>query len=156
MYKIIFLDVDGVICLYPEWQKSWIGNRNDELDRQCCIRLKEILDKTNAKIVLSSSWRLDQQHIDDLIYKLTPYNITKDYFIGYTPILYCSLSKLSPGNQRWREIEKYILDNNIIKYIILDDFNITKTPKDNFVRTKMHTGITELLKDVCINKLMKG
>jgi hypothetical protein len=75
--KIIFLDNDGVICLSNNWgtrhkkQKKW-GNRKlsmtsreipveyrfDNFDRKAVKILNEILETTDAEIVVSSDWRL--------------------------------------------------------------------------------------------------
>lgn len=64
--KIIFLDVDGVLnsqSYYIEWMsrnRSRVGVDDDsekEIDESCVKNLKEIVDKTGAVIVLSSTWR---------------------------------------------------------------------------------------------------
>jgi len=47
--KIIFLDVDGVINIIPD--------RFLHFNENCLNNLQEIIDKTGAKIVVSSSWR---------------------------------------------------------------------------------------------------
>lgn len=53
MYKIIFLDIDGVLNVYchnrDEYGCTFHKNLEDNL--------KLIIDNTNAKIVISSSWR---------------------------------------------------------------------------------------------------
>lgn len=46
-HKIIFLDVDGVINIPPYMT----------FDQECLSNLKVLLEKTEAKIVISSSWR---------------------------------------------------------------------------------------------------
>ena len=53
MQKIIFLDIDGVLAT-PEYLKDgeWALNPVKQ------NILKSIIDETDAKIVLSSSWRL--------------------------------------------------------------------------------------------------
>lgn len=54
--KVIFLDIDGVL--------NCAKTRNPRrfpyvLDRRLLRRLTRLLDRTGAKVVLSSSWRLD-------------------------------------------------------------------------------------------------
>lgn len=50
MQKIIFLDFDGVI--------TTMASRY-ALDRYKCDLLQQVIDRTGAKIVVSSSWRED-------------------------------------------------------------------------------------------------
>ncbi len=75
--KVIFLDNDGVICLANNWgsrlkkQKKWGGKklsmsngeipleyRFDNFDQKAVKVLNEILEETDAEIVVSSDWRL--------------------------------------------------------------------------------------------------
>ena len=51
--KILFLDVDGVLNKLG----SFI-----ELNKTLILRLKKIIHETQCKIVLSSDWRLSQNH----------------------------------------------------------------------------------------------
>ena len=53
MRKIIFLDVDGVLN-----NENWIKETKTDLIPEKIELLKEIVEKTGAKIVLSSSWRV--------------------------------------------------------------------------------------------------
>lgn len=60
--KIIFLDIDGVLN-----SKDWFEKNKDikgyrEINPKKVEFLKEIVDKTNAKIVLSSTWRNIPEH----------------------------------------------------------------------------------------------
>lgn len=74
--KVIFLDNDGVICLANTWgsrhkkQKEWGGMklsmrgreipleyRFDNFDQKAVKVLNEILEQTDAEIVVSSDWR---------------------------------------------------------------------------------------------------
>ena len=61
--KVIFLDIDGVlnteqtfIDIHNEWKVT--GNRRIEIDEFRVQFLKRIVEETNAKIVLSSSWKI--------------------------------------------------------------------------------------------------
>lgn len=49
MKKIIFLDIDGVLCF-----------TGGEISPIHVRRLKKIIDETGARIILSSAWRLDE------------------------------------------------------------------------------------------------
>ena len=53
--KVIFLDFDGV--LNSEKYIRTCGHYGVIIDPSRMVMLKEIIDKTDAKIVLSTSWR---------------------------------------------------------------------------------------------------
>ena len=73
--KVIFLDHDGVICLSNNWggrmkkQKKYgrklsqgvlempVDVRFDDFDKKAIDTLNEILEETNAEIVVSSDWK---------------------------------------------------------------------------------------------------
>ena len=74
--KVIFLDNDGVLCLYkdhgsrfnkqdklygkgerPDHNEIEILTRFDNLDKKCVEVFNEILEKTGAEYVVSSDWR---------------------------------------------------------------------------------------------------
>ena len=74
--KVIFLDNDGVICLANNWgsrhkkQRKWgrrklsmssqeipLEYRFDNFDKKAVKVLNEIIEKTDAEIVVSSDWR---------------------------------------------------------------------------------------------------
>ena len=62
MKKYLFLDIDGALN-HLKWNIG-LDRRNfkypySEFDPECVENLKHILDETGAKLVLSSSWRLD-------------------------------------------------------------------------------------------------
>jgi hypothetical protein len=83
MVKIIFLDVDGVLNK-AETQGSF--------EETCVLKLKEIMDQTGAKIVLSSTWRGSPNTYTSLAKKLIEYNIVpsmSEAFIGHTPLMNC-------------------------------------------------------------------
>jgi hypothetical protein len=54
--KVIFLDIDGVLNC-----NTTPNPRNFPyvVDKKLVVRLKKLLDRTGAKVVLTSSWRLD-------------------------------------------------------------------------------------------------
>jgi len=54
--KLIFLDIDVVLVT----TKSLMAGNEYRFDKECVGNLFEILTKTDAKIVISSSWREDR------------------------------------------------------------------------------------------------
>jgi hypothetical protein len=153
--KILFLDNDGVICLSSNWgsrhkkQKKWGGRklsmsmdlipieyRFDDFDKNAIQILNEILEQTDAEIVVSSDWRL-YATLEELGDYYTSQGIIKKP-IGFT-------KKLGhfdiPGNFRWSrewdseqirsfEIHQYLKDNpQITRWVAVDDLDMRKTGK---------------------------
>lgn len=68
--KVLFLDHDGVICLYSQWggrfkKKGYDSNpetpmdiRMDSFDSKAVKILKDIIEQTGCEIVISSDWKL--------------------------------------------------------------------------------------------------
>jgi hypothetical protein len=58
--NVIFLDIDGVLCN----PRACLATRNDGfysyLDPIACLLVKRMCDDLNAKLVISSSWRLNK------------------------------------------------------------------------------------------------
>ena len=78
--KLIFLDVDGVL------------NRDtteQHFEDDCLGALKYLVDKTGARIVLSSTWRYTEETRESVRAKLKEKGIMapEDDFLGYTPHL---------------------------------------------------------------------
>jgi len=78
--KLIFLDVDGVLN-----RDSTEGKFADE----CVELLAEIVNRTQAKIVLSSTWRYTDETRNILRSKLQEHSIlaANEDFVGFTPHL---------------------------------------------------------------------
>lgn len=140
-HKIIFLDIDGTINGIMTTSKGPTGYTG--LDDEMVSKLHKILNITNAKIVLSSTWRIYPELIEYL-YK----EIGRDYFIGQTPEIF-------KMDSRAEEIKQYLNEHKdeIEKYIIIDDMKL-RGFGDRFVRTSTDIGLTDDLTENCIEKLM--
>lgn len=116
--KVIFLDIDGV--LNHEEHFRWLHESGEatplqsqypwsEFSPVSCKLLKEVIDETDAQIVVSSSWRLDG---------LAKINKLFRFFglpnaIDVTPCL---------NTARGIEIDKWLSEHpEVDKYVILDD-----------------------------------
>ena len=159
MNKYIFLDIDGVITT----EKSrW------RLDKSKLKLLKEIMDKTGAKIVVSSSWRLGSVEATkkDLSqvshFQPFPFPFVDD-IVGVT--VRASNMIIHPDGDRefmiprgveidnWlrKNVEDYWNEDSY-RYVILDDdSDMLLSQKDNFIQTDSLNGLSR--KDV--NKAIK-
>ena len=146
--KIIFLDFDGVITTV---KSRWM------IDPHKCKMIKTICDATDAKIVISSSWRrgnlektIEEITNEEIVYGNQPFTIP-ERVVGVTNRMYSC--KYGVADERYGvcrgvEIGRYIIEHpDITNYVILDDdMDMLLTQKDNFIQTDGYDGISD--KDV--------
>lgn len=124
--KLIFLDLDGVLnnsamqISREVWEQvnDIQTHRYDRLSSVNIKSLNDLTDKTGAKIVISSTWRMlyDLDELQDTLYSAG----VRGEIIGVTPIL-------GADTIRGNEIYRYIKDNYCweveqkLRYVILDD-----------------------------------
>ena len=135
MKKVIFLDVDGVL------NSSRTLYEDISLEDDLISNLKELVDKTDAKIILSSSWRLSTEAVATLIDKLDKFglaisgmtydgvdldwlekyefDVTKKYLD--TKFDYDENRQIKITHDRGAEIFKWLHDHDDCAYVILDD-----------------------------------
>ncbi len=148
--KIIFLDFDGVISTYD---KGW------RFDVEKLELLKEIVDKTDAKIVVTSSWKRGFTEVDNFIKSFYDKPRNKDLknatiFDWFANSIY----DITDNNGSWRgdEIQRWIDKHNeeIESYVILDDdSDFRDNQLFNFVQTDTYEGITSREVKLCIKIL---
>lgn len=160
--KIIFLDVDGVLNSQNDlmiYRKK--NNINHcilytEVEDRPLKLLKEIVDKTAAKIVVSSSWRIGCKRSGEesilgnrLFVKLE--TRLKEYGMN----IYDITPSLGSRSQRGDEIREWLSKNPTDNFIILDDDSdmCEYREMDNFIHTTYKYGLTEELKDRAIKIL---
>ena len=84
------------IVVYNKTRKPHSGY-NYPFDEECLENLRILVQLTNSKLVITSTWRIDDVGITTLLNVLKIYNLDKEV-IGYTPIL---------GKKRELEIEDF-------------------------------------------------
>jgi histidinol phosphatase-like enzyme len=149
--KVIFLDLDGVLNVYCEDRDEFGCTFHSNF----VDNLRKIINETDAKIVISSSWRKDgMKHMVDLWkFRNLPGEI-----IDVTPSLYLQKggsikfwndklnSKITPKIKgysipRGAEIEYWIKNESknfgiLEQYVILDDdSDMLFEQRNNFVKT---------------------
>jgi hypothetical protein len=160
--KIIFLDIDGVLNVYCQSRDRYGCTFHQHL----VDNLKMIIDTTDAKIVISSSWRVDGIDIMKKMWKFR--NLPGDV-IDITPDLYYTYSGKDGDDDysRGDEIQLW-LDNNpqVTNYVIIDDdTDMLPNQMKQFVRTsknRKHSdcvddgyGLTKICADAAIKILNK-
>ena len=120
--KVVFLDMDGVV---NRLGVPCEAGDSQYIDKQLYVRLQQIIERTGAKVVLSSSWKDFPDY----------YNFLKDFFrcddieiIDKTPAL---------ASGRSSEIRRWLEENEgVDRYAVLDDFDLSDgLPKSVLVRT---------------------
>lgn len=119
--KIIFLDIDGVLNVYCESRDEYGCSFHQEF----VDNLKTIIDQTNAKIVISSTWRHSGLEI---IQEMWNHRNLPGDVISITPDL--------RYEKRGYEIEKWLDTNSVVNFVILDDdTDFLDSQLNQFVRT---------------------
>jgi hypothetical protein len=128
MRRILFLDVDGVLnhegMPEPDGEPPLYGA---PLCRDCIRRLSDVCDQTGARIVVSSSWRLNPDSMRDLRAALG------GRIIGATPA--------RNVGARHKEIEEWIVQaREPIDGVVVDDDTDAEVALMPFVRTDFLNG----------------
>ena len=156
--KVIFLDLDGTICLSNNWggrSKKWAKYRSenpetskfindapvevrfDDFDKKAIKVLNEILEETGAEIVVSSDWRchanleeLGEYFLSQGILK-KPVGVTKLLGQCNQPENYPWLRKWDVEQSRSLEILQYLFDHpEVSQWVAVDDLDMGKNGEE--------------------------
>lgn len=116
--KYIFLDIDGVINAEKESLKAYVMPAPSEIDGYDPVKLKiikKIVTQTNAKVIISSTWRKDMiNDTDDGKFMKQAFASEKIKIYGYIEDIF------KDGKEMRIEAIKRIVKPND-KFIIIDD-----------------------------------
>lgn len=119
MRKIIFLDIDGVLNSVDYFERVKDCKGYTEINPEKVKLLKEIVDRTGAEIVLSSTWRDLRKRKDEPEHPMYTYltDMLKEYgmeIVDHTPYI---------GQDRPKEIKAWLDNqkNKDIRFVSLDD-----------------------------------
>lgn len=143
--KVIFLDHDGVICLSNCWGSRFktdnetIDSAFDRFDRKALNVLNEILNITDAEIVISSDWRLHAtlEQLQEL-YRIRGINKIPIDTTGAPDVFSIDLE-----GGRVQEINDWLSAHpEVTHWVAVDDLEMFDL--DNFVHTpRMNEGIKQ-------------
>lgn len=150
--KVIFLDFDGVITS-PD--SKW------KIDMHKIKIINDICDKTGAKIVVSSTWRMGycddvsvfHEHLKQYFIKHNYLDKFKDTFDKFISNI-IGMTECIDG-LRGNEIKSYMNEHpEVENYVIIDDdSDMCDDQLCNFVQTDTWDGITERDAKLCVDIL---
>ena len=143
--KVIFLDIDGVLnceeayrageCKYQEW--TWEDGRKDHHQKFCSWSkewLNKLIEETDAKIVISSTWRMSGIEFMKKVWELEE---MKGEIIGITPMLWAKGVDKGMSIPRGLEIDHYLENDLKFRHINWDrdeqDSVIKESGVENYI-----------------------
>ena len=145
MKPVVFLDIDGVLCIK--------GCRPGTFAPECVTALNWLTDATAAQIVVSSTWR----HGTGWRERIEGKGITAK-IIGRTP----DLNDRNPGTVIWTsvtrgtEIKTWLHRHAPRPFVILDDDTDMDDLRDYLVQTSFDSGLTRPLAELAARVVMRS
>ena len=120
------------------------------VDTRKVLRLRDIVERTGAQLVLSSTWRI----ADTPIHKLC-YDALKEEFERVRCPVWVDSTPYLPGAKRWQEINAWLLLHpEVDEFIILDDWADKLKPfADRLVLTNPLHGLNKERAELAIQML---
>lgn len=155
--KILFLDIDGVCNC--EGTRERVGKSGViGMDPAKVALVNEIVEKTGAKVVLSSTWRLDKNWRENMqewglkceFVDRTPH--LGGWLRGFEISSWLEHQKNKEIFLRYPKSEVVLVEEPIEKFAILDDDGDMLLDQPLF-KTSWQTGLTREIADAVINFL---
>jgi hypothetical protein len=150
--NIIFLDIDGVLNTEKHivHQVDNMGRNGYEaqfnFDPVAMSNLREIAIKSNAKIVISSTWRTSKDYKNDMYWNAILDNFARFHIpveiIGVTPILH---SERGDEIRAWLDINKNLGVDNFV--ILDDDSDMCEFTDTHLAKCSWRNGLDEMAKN---------
>lgn len=135
--KILFLDVDGVL------NNSKLLTPSFCTDESFLAILKRIVDETECRLVLTSTWRLFPSEKA----------IVEKHLSSVGLVLFDCTIDIS-HKARHQEIKEWLQGKSITRFAIVDDEEFAGIGlEDNFFQTDEDVGLTEQIADLIISHL---
>lgn len=149
--KALFLDFDGVITTHRTRYR---------IDLARVSRVMDIINATGAKIVVTSSWKHGHVDVDSFKKELLECDsmFIPDELKG-NPLWKRFIDSIvditdTAGSLRGDDIKKYIDDNDVEEYCILDDdSDMLEEQLFHFVQTDVVFGISDRDAELCVEIL---
>ena len=137
---MIFLDIDGVLAPIRHW------DRYGDLDPACIQVLNEIVARTGADVVVSSTWRYGKtaSELQEIL--------QAQGFAGY---VLDTTTTGAPGADRGEEIAAWLAGHAVSGYVIIDDHVNVGELRTHLVQTHPAVGLRSADAPRTIETLMR-
>jgi hypothetical protein len=126
MRRVIFLDFDGVLAPVRRW------DRYGDLEPACIQVLNEIVARSGADVVVSSTWRYGRTILE--LQVILESQGFKGFVVDMTPTGV-------PGAGRGDEIAAWLAAHHVDAYVIIDDHSDMSGLHDHLVQTHPTHGL---------------
>lgn len=147
---VLFLDFDGVITTSKSRDAMWLLHSRkhltqrekniEQIDKTLANNIRIFCERTGAKIVISSGWRLCDDMDDLKDFLLASGQIPSELIIDKTPFD-------DEGESRGKEISLWLQDHpEVTEFVILDDDHTVRDVKElipRWVKTSRTRGFNE-------------
>ncbi len=143
MSKIIFLDFDGVLNSQLWYVRTKGSRGRDDLDPQAIEFLNNLIEKTGAEVVVTSTWRLNRtaEELQDILNRN-----------GFKGTVIDKTESFGRPCLRGNEIHQWMLDNvqkigcyysDYKQYVIIDDdSDMLYWHRNNLILVDGYVGLT--------------
>jgi hypothetical protein len=154
MNKIIFADVDGVLNTWTSQRRLNCCHELTFVDTRKVLRLREIVERTGAQIVLSSSWRTGD-HPKAFWLEAEALRELRREFIRLRCPLWVDSTPILERSPRQKEICAWLwLHPEVANFVILDDVGEELTfYRDHLVLTDPRVGLNKERAELAIKML---
>ena len=131
--KVVFLDIDGVLNNHTWWTEvmsKYNIDTNMIYNQEAMFLLRQLVDLTGARIVLSSSWRISEYSRDKVM----------DNFIPYGLSIY-SCTGEEPGTRGHQILEWLRRHPDVDNYVAFDDDEDLTELGYHFIKTNYAYGL---------------
>ena len=153
--KIVFVDVDGVLNTPRTQRRLNVCSEFSFVDTRKVLRLRDIVERTGAQLVLSSTWRFGADPKAFYLEKMAYCELLEEFRRVRCPI-WTDITPYLPSAKRWQEINAWLLLHpEVDEYIIIDDWGEDefRPMMDRLVRCSPMHGLNKERAELAIKML---
>ena len=152
--KFIMLDVDGVLNCTKTKKHLQVCDKFKFVDTRKVLRLRDIVERTGAQLVLTSTWRHGADTNAFFLDKMAYCELLEEFRRVRCPI-WTDITPYLPSAKRWQEINAWLMLHDVDDFIILDDWGEDefRPMMDRLVKCDPSKGLTKERAELAIQML---